>query len=134
MRHGAPPKSIKAATITVVPLAGIPFIAAVNDLPKPIGLRREHTRPAHFFAEQARNSQSLIANHFRRQPLSRPASEQAILGVTRPLLRLGRGILLIGARLNDQPHQPLHVPAAVDELGGEPIEQLRMRWPIAARA
>src|SRR5438105_11518563 len=40
MRAGAPPKGVEAATVFVLAGAGGPFISAVDNLPKAIGLRR----------------------------------------------------------------------------------------------
>ena len=44
------------------------------------------------------------------------------------------GDLPIGVARHDQLHHVLHVPAALAELDGEPVEQFRMRRPLALRA
>src|SRR5262245_36178535 len=44
------------------------------------------------------------------------------------------GTHLIRLRGDNKPMNALHAPAAVHELGSEPIEQLRMRWRLAVLA
>ena len=62
-----------------------------------------------------------------RQPVTRAAGEQAVRGVL--LEQLGRHLrrLAVRAARDDQPVHRLHVPAALAELDGEPVEQLRVR-------
>ena len=46
--------------------------------------------------------------------------------------RLGR--LHVDAAGHDQLVQPLELPAVLDQVGGEPVEQLRVRRPLALGA
>ena len=81
--------------------------------------------------QQAADSQRLIAHKLRRQPKTRPARQQ-LIGRVGLQLPGGRGrALAIGSARHDQPHEALHIPTALDEINREPIEQLRVRGPIA---
>src|SRR5262249_61621513 len=46
-------------------------------------------------------------------------------------VRVGRGYLTVGGTGHDQAVEPLERLAAVAELGGQPIEQLRVRGQLA---
>src|ERR1043166_2531260 len=53
MRARATPEGVKTPAIFVLPGAGRPLVAAVNDLPETLRLRRHDAGPANFMAEQS---------------------------------------------------------------------------------
>ena len=82
--------------------------------------------------QQAAGGQGVVADHLRVHPEPRPAREQPVLRVLLDLLRRGRRRLPVGGRGDQELEEPLHVPARLAELDGQPVEQLGMRGKLAA--
>ena len=124
MRHRATPEGVDAATITIFTFAGLPFVAAVDKLPEPIGLRWHHAGPAKFFAEEAAYGQGLVANLLGFQSHVRPSREQSVVRVA--LHQFGRspGALAISGGHNDELVHGFEVPVHAHEFGRQPIKQL----------
>ena len=68
-------------------------------------------------------TESAVTNQFSREPQARLPRQQSVVRVARfdILARLRR--LAVGRRGHDQPMHLLHVPAGLDELRSQPIEQ-----------
>src|SRR2546423_1442928 len=91
-------------------------------------------RPANFIVQQSTDGQRIIADDFRGKPKSWPSGKQAIFRIALDeLVRSSRG-LAVRRRSNNQPLHSLHVPAAADELRGQPVEQFRMAGRFALGA
>ena len=84
--------------------------------------------------EPATDGQDRVADLFGGKPAALEADIQAPrIGGRGPVVGPGRGLLPGGAGENLAVDR-LHRPAAADEVGGEPVEQFRMRRPPAADA
>src|SRR5439155_21296614 len=81
VRHGSTPERIDAPSISILAFAGLPFIPAVNHLPKTIWLRRHHAWAAEFVTEEPTRGQGLIANLLGFQPDMRATCEQAVVRI-----------------------------------------------------
>ncbi len=76
----------------------------------------------------------MVADHFRRQPKPRPAREQPVHRIDLEQPRRHARHLLIRRRHHDELVHRLPVPPAAHELGRQPVEQRRVRRPLALRA
>ena len=100
--------------------------------------RRGHARPADRRIELAAGGQHGVADLLGIEPLDGPFPEQAVFGID-PLAqgeiaRAALGRLAIGRRGQDQPVQRLELPAARDEFGRQPVEQLGVAGGLAQPA
>ena len=135
-RRGPFPKRINRAPPPPLVAIGLvaEFAVVGNGLPQPRRLEGFHGRPADFFDQQPRHRERLIADHFSREPEARAAREEPVLGIAlQERGRAHRG-LPVGRARDDQAEQLLHIPAALDESHGEPVEQVGMRRHFALRA
>ena len=109
-------------------------VAERHLLPEALRLIRQHARAADLVVEQAARRQRGVADHLGRQAEARPAREQPVLGILLEQRRRRLRRLAVGRRRHDQPlHRP-DVPAGADELGRQPVEQLRMHRRLALHA
>ena len=85
--------------------------------------------------EQAADGQGVVAHELGVEPEARLAGESAVVRDRAPgaRARSARG-LAVGGRGDEGPHHVLHVPAALHELDGQPVEQLGVGRPLALRA
>jgi hypothetical protein len=74
--------------------------------------------------QQAGDGERLVAEDLGGKPEARTAREQTIVGVTRDEVGGGGGVLAERRGENDAPEKRLYVPAGIDELAREPVEQL----------
>jgi chemotaxis response regulator CheB len=128
LRAGAPPGRVQAAAVLVVAVAGLPVDhAAERRVHAERRLRGLHRRAVHLGTQESRHGQRLVADHLGREPEPRAAGQQAVVGVA--LDKLGTDLrgLLIGGRGHELLHKPFHVPLRGDQLGRQPVEQLRVR-------
>src|SRR6478672_11465168 len=103
-------------------------------LPEPLGLVRQHARSADAVVEQAACRQRRVANHLRRQSPARTPCEQPILWISLvQSRRYDRGLAIRGGR-DDQTLHRANIPRGPHEFGGEPVEELRVRWRLALDA
>ena len=93
-------------------------------LPQAGRLVRLHTFTAHVWIEQAAGPKSDVAQHLGVEPVVRAASPEFVLGIVHAVAQ--RGPLAEGAAVHHQPQHVLEIPAAVVQLDGQPVEQLRM--------
>ena len=85
--------------------------------------------------QQAAGGQGVVADHLGVHAEPRPAREQPVLRVLLELLRRApRPTGGRSAEVDQQLEEPLHVPARLAELDGQPVEQLGMRGKLAADA
>src|SRR5262249_47398480 len=93
--------------------------------------------PADCGIELTADSQHGVADDFRFHAAWVHAPKINVLGIS---LRIGiigfasRGAHPVSLRSDDQAMNALHAPAALHELHGEPVEQLRMRRQLAVLA
>ena len=134
--QGALPERVEAAAVQVV--AGLLHIVAVAAFdhvgPQALRLIRLDRRPADLLDEEAGHGQGLVADHRGGQAQPRAARDHPVLRVPLELLGADVGRLAIGGAGHDGPLQGLDVPARVDELGGQPVEQLGVAGELALRA
>src|SRR5439155_16024065 len=62
------------------------------------------------------------------------ASEQTILRVPGEQFGRAPGYLAVGGRSDDESLHVFHIPAGPDEFGRQPLEQFRVRRPLALNA
>src|SRR5690349_20436614 len=98
MRCRATPEGVEAATILILAFAGLPFVAAVNDLPDAVGLRLHYAWAANLVAEQSADGEHLVAEHFGFEADARTASEQAVVRIALNQIGGNLGALAIGGR------------------------------------
>ena len=131
----AAPKHIEAAAVESVALVlQIALLAERGFFPDAGGLVGFDTGAAHFFDEQTGGGEGLIAQHPRGEAMARAAGEQAVLGVALMSGGGGAGGLAVGGAGDDEAVHGLQVPTAGDKLGGEPIEQFRVRGMLGLDA
>ena len=134
-RRGALPERVEAATVER--LATVAFVIARgaprhgDGLPDPLGLVGLHARAADLSDEKPTGREGGIADHLTVHPETRAAREQAVRRVALDLCARGGRALPVGRAGDDEFHQPLHVPAALAEFDGEPVEKLGVRWSVA---
>src|SRR5262249_20839180 len=91
----------------------------------------ENAPPTPLRVEHSGDGPRGCAEYFPREPLPWIAPEQFVVRIDlRCRFPVGRG-LLVSTRSHDQPMQGFQTPAAPDELTGQPVEQFRMRGPLA---
>ena len=98
------------------------------------GNRRADARPARLEIQAAADGQDRVADLLGRQPAHREPPEPAVARVLGQARRRRPRRHAVGAREQDQPVHPLDPPAAVHELGGQPVEQFGMRRRLAELA
>ena len=138
-RRGGPfPERVHAPPIQRVALVlleiGRVARRVTDRLPNAGRLIRLHARAALLLDQQAAQRQGAVADHLRVEPEPRPSRYQAIVPVPPIRLRRGDRGLSIGRTGDDQLLHVLDVPAAFDELGGQPIQEGQVRGPFALRA
>ena len=135
IRARSPEIRVHAAAIAVGALALAPELHLLREAIDSLGLRRIDARPADL-GESAVRWRPAPRRESLRPRAATAAAGRAACCTDRP--RPGRRAcvrrLPIGGAGDDQPVQRLQAPAAVDELAGQPVEQLGMRRPVALRA
>ena len=84
--------------------------------------------------QQAADRQGMIANHLGIHAEARAAREETVVEILLLTSGIGCGALSVGRRHHDELLQGLDVPAASNELGGQPIEEFRMRGQFTLAA
>ena len=105
-----------------------------NRFPDAGGLIRSYAPPAHFLDQQPAHEQRIVTDHFRVEPEARPPREQPVLRILLNQSRRHRRTLLVRCAGDHESNHVLHVPAALDELRREPVQQFRVRGPFTLRA
>ena len=100
----------------------------------PAGCEREHARPVHLRAQKTTGGQRDVPHHLRFHPEPWTASQQPVVRVALGERGRHHRRLPVGRRGDDQAEERLLAPALLDEFGGQPVEQFRMRRPGALRA
>ncbi len=94
--------------------------------------RRERVTPRASEIEVAGDGQHGVADRLGIEPPSREAPEPAIVGIDCGVVRVEIARELVGLGKEDLAVDRLDRPAAGDEPGGEPVEQLGMGRRLAA--
>ena len=132
--HGSFPESIQTAPVQVlIPVLNV-VIRPAQVFPQPFRLIGLNRRAANFLRQQPADCQGLVTNHFSRQAHPRSSCQQAILRILLKQFRSYSGRLPIGCAHDNHLLQRVDVPAGADELGGQPVEQLRMSRPFSLEA
>ena len=109
-------------------------VSARQFLPQARRLIRFHRRAADLVHQQAGYRQRLVAHHLRREPHARTARQQTVLRIFLQQLRRHLRRLSISRAHHDGLLHRLHVPAVAHELRRQPVQQFRIRRPLALRA
>ena len=133
-RQGAFPERVHATAIAVLTRALRPRQSPIDRVPDARGNRRKHTRPADFEVQQPARGERNVLNDFGFDAKSRAAGEQPVVRVFGQEPRRNSRCLPIAGRFNDQTVQRFNTPPRVHKFAGQPVEQLRMRRCLAARA
>ncbi len=135
MQEGPLPERVQPAAILVLAMVVLPFPhGEVEETPvsgRLIGLDR---RPADPRRKQPADGQGVVADHFGIQAEAALPGEPGVRGIAPVEIRIAPRRLLIGPRHDHQFHHVLDVPAAIDQLDGQPIQQLGVRRQGALRA
>ena len=84
-------------------------------------------RAADFFDKETADGECLISDDVGRKALAGTTGEEAVVRVGFQELRIQVGLLTIGGAGDDEALEVFDVPSGVDEFGGEPVEEIRMR-------
>ncbi len=126
-RDGATPERIQGPAILGRAFAGLIFEATHEELlPDAVGLVGSYGRAAEDGVEQAGAPQGSVADHPAGQTEAGPAREQAVLRILGQQGGAHGGVLPVGAAHDDELQGALEIPAMLDEVHGEPVEQLGM--------
>ena len=129
------PEGVEGPTILGRAFAGLIFETTHEELfPDAVRLIRPHGRSAERRIEKAGGPQRGIADHPAGQTETRASGEQFVLGVLGEQGGGDRRVLAIGRAHDDEPKRPLQVPAVLDEIHGEPVEELRVERAFALQA
>ena len=97
-------------------------------------LVRPHPRSAHRQVDQPADEQGVVPHLLGVEPEPRAAGKQPVGRVLRPQLRRLPRVPPERIRHDEELHELLRVPAGVAVLGGEPVEQFRVRGRLALGA
>ena len=127
--HGAETEGVECAAVAVRILLDEPGLRPVGDgaLEKVARGGREHAAASHRRIEQTGAGELDVAHRFRRHPEARAAGEFTVLRIILAELFASNRILPVGGTGGDEVVDVLHVPTALHELAGEPIQKFRMR-------
>ena len=100
----------------------------------PLRLVRLDTRAAHGAVEQAAHGEGVVPHELGIQPRHGLAPVQAVVRVLGEKLVGGLARTPIGIREQHRLDDVAHVPAALHELDGQPVQQLLVRRRLALRA
>ena len=89
---------------------------------------------AHSRVQAAGNGEQAVANDLGLGAAGRPTPEEDVVRVAGEVRRVRLRILTVGRAGDDQAVDCLHAPAAFHEFGREPVEQGRVRRPLAVAA
>ena len=98
-----------------------------HGLPDAFRLVRLHGRAADLGRERSGGGEREVAELLGVEPQARAAGDECVGVILLQLLRADRAGLAVGFGSGDRFRHVAVIPAAGDELRGEPIEQLRMR-------
>ena len=102
--------------------------------PKAIGLIGVDARSADLGVQELRDREGLVADRLGVEPQARRAREEPVLWVRRTEPVRARALLSVGRREHHALQHGLHIPAALDELQRQVVEQLRVAGACAACA
>ena len=135
IRRIAPHFGVKTAAMRVLAGADGPVVAATKGgAQAKIRCDGAHGHAEHLFRKQTAHRKRLIAQQLARRTETRPTSEQTVIRIAFVEFRRGFGALAIRLAVDHQLEHVLEVPAAVHQLGGEPVEQFGMKRQVALAA
>ena len=73
----------------------------------------------------------MVAEHFTGRTEARTTGDETVIGILLVALAVGGGSLAIGSGIQEEREHLLRVPATLDELGGEPVEQFGMEGEVS---
>ena len=134
-RRGALPEGVERPAVQVLlrtlGVADGVAAAVAHREPDALGLIRPDARSAHGLVQEPGHVQGLVPEDLRVEAEARAPGQQAVVRVDLELTGPDVGVLAVGAA----EHQPLvhglHVPAALHEGHGEPVQQLGVTRPLA---
>ena len=132
---GATPERIQGPAILGRAFAGLIFESAHEELlPDAVGLVGSYGWAAEDGVEQAGAPQGGVADHPAGQTEAGPAREQAVLRILGQQGGAHGGVLPVGAAHDDELQGALEIPAMLDEVHGEPVEQFGMARALTLEA
>src|SRR5439155_25476737 len=132
--RGPPGERVEGTAVAVLARARLPAVVAVRVVPDALGLEGEHARAADLAAEQPAGGEREVVYYLGLNAEARSAGQQPVVGIVLP--KRGRHVrrLPIGRREDDEPVDRLQMSALLEELCGQPIEQLGVARPLALGA
>src|SRR5207302_10964009 len=128
------PESVEAPSIECVAMA-LRILSRVAGVVAPVPdsgwLIGFHAGAADFFYQQATGGQNGVAQHLAIHAKARAAGEKTILWILFSKLRRYASGLPVGRRHDELPIKALHIPAAIAEIDGQPVQQFRMARPCS---
>ena len=124
-------RGVNGAAVGVELPVGAVFVA------RPAGADRggdQGGRSAARGVEFAGHRQHGVAHRFVFEPAAVEAPQQAVVRVAGDLLWRRTAGLLVGGRSHDEAVQPLDRPAVLDEIAGQPVEQVGVGRRLGAQA
>ena len=130
-----PPGRVEGAAVAVLTVARLPVDPAAKCRGQAdIGLRGMHARPPLLSREQPCRGERLIADHLCRQPHAGSARHEPIFRIASDEFGRGSGSLSVGGARDDESDDGLRIPAPIDQLARQPIEQLGMARQLTLAA
>ena len=118
------PPSVKSSAVLAFAWIGLIIShGKVEIFPIAIGLIGADAGAPDFGNEETGNGEGIIANEFGIDAEAALAGEFAVVRIGGEEFRGDRGDLAVGVTGDDAADHPLHIPAAVHEFAGEPIEE-----------
>ena len=132
VRRTASRVGVEAATIAILASARSPVAGATKgDTEAHVRTDRSDGRTIHLGAEESADGEGLVAQHFPGGTEARTTGDETVIGILLVALAVGGGSLAIGTGIQEEREHLLRVPATLDELGGEPVEQFGMEGEVA---
>ena len=134
-RDRATPESVEGPTILGRAFAGLIFETAHEQFfPDAVGLIRTHGRSAERRIEEAGGPERAVADHPAGQAEARAAGEELVLGVLGEQGGGDGGVLTIGLAHDDELEGTLEIPAVLDQVDGEPVEEFGVDRTLTLQA
>ena len=89
-----------------------------------------HGRAEHRFVQSAAGGQDGVADDFGIEAVDRFAPVEAVFGITPLAPRIAAGGLAIDGGRHDEPVQPLQLPAVLNKIARQPVQQFGMGRPL----
>ena len=124
---GTLPPGIEAAPILIATRAGVvATLRKVEVLPVPVGLIGPNARTTDSRHQQAGDLQRRVPDLFCLDTPASLTGQISVVGITSQELTRSAGGLPIGPAGDHQADEVFHIPTALAELRGQPIEQFRI--------